>query len=629
MGVSHKLILVLLLPWLGVILMQGLFKKNSAGQIRTVQGVVLAELALIIHLYWEVLAGELALHWRIPGIELALTLQLDRFSYLFLLLVGIVWWIAAWTSCTCLPGNENSLRYRSILMGTQSAVVGVFLAGDYLTLFLFFELMTVLSYGMVVADGTEQARGAGRTYLLYGIASGLLLLTGILLMQQQSGSMLIIPATGQLAVPATFMLLAGFGIKAGILPMHGWMPETYSSAPASGSAVLSGVLSKVGIYGILRIALGNPLPAVGTFLNVAGITAMLWGGYAAARQSKPREILAFSSVSQIGFILMGLGSGILIGGESSYGFQGAVFHAFNHGLFKSGLFLTMGVLLEATCRRGREMVRRAAAVFMLGMIGIPFFSGGASKTLLHHAWTDILRGQGPLLRWPGEIFFVLIGALTVVYCVRLYRIVSKTPDYTYGCTDLGFSAYWPILAGALIVIGMGWFPQFVNRFLVAPAAGSLIPSGLKNTTFGSYYALEDLLTAGIILLVAWLLFKAVAWEALAKKTVPPWLYGRTWMRPAMAAGWYVAMVVGYTMEENLQQLYDRLARFGTRFVLRGYTLEERLQQVYDDASKRGADFLARTFFEDVDRWNLDTGIRVVSVIMAFLLLVFFIRYFFM
>jgi hypothetical protein len=132
-----------------------------------------------------------------------------------------------------------------------------------------------------------------------------------------------------------------------------------------------------------------------------------------------------------------------------------------------------------------------------------FFLEGPAKLFLHHAWTDILLGQGPLLRWPGEIFFVLIGALTVIYCVRLYRMLSETPDYSYGCTDLRFSAYWPILAGALIVVGMGWFPQYVNRFLVAPAAGCLIPSGLKDATFATYYAWEDLLTAGVILLTAW------------------------------------------------------------------------------------------------------------------------------
>jgi hydrogenase-4 component B len=321
MDMKVKLILVLALPWLGVIIMQRLFRKNPTGQIRTVQAVMLSELALIILLYREALSGELAIRWVLPGMDLALSLHMDRFAFLFLLLSGIVWWIAAWTSCTCLPGNESSLRYRSILMGTLSAVTGVFLAGDYLTLFLFYEFMTVLSYGLVVADGTAQARGAGRTYLLYGIVSGLLLLSGILFMQHQSGNLTVAHSQEPLSLLVTFLLLIGFGIKAGILPMHGWMPETYSSAPASGSAVLSGVLSKVGIYGILRVALSNPLPAVGTFLNVVGIVAMLWGGYAAVRHNKAREILAYSSVSQIGFILMGLGSGILIGGQSPYGFK--------------------------------------------------------------------------------------------------------------------------------------------------------------------------------------------------------------------------------------------------------------------------------------------------------------------
>jgi hydrogenase-4 component B len=628
MTLGGKLILVLFIPWLGVLMMQTVFRKRSQGQIRTVQIVMLAELAMIIHLFGETMSELVVMRLFFPGMELALSLQLDRFAYLFLLMAGIVWGIAAWTSCTCLPGNEASLRYRSILLGTLSAVAGVFIAGDFMTLFLFYELMTILSYGLVVSDGSARARGAGRTYLIYGIISGLFLLAGVLMMQYQSGNLLVSSPSGQVSLTVPFLLLVGFGIKAGMLPCHGWMPETYGSTPASGAAVLSGVLSKAGVYGMLRVALSYPLPAIGTFLNVVGVAAMLWGGYAAVRQKEPRDILAYSSVSQIGFILMGLGSGILIGGESPYGFQGAVFHAFNHGLFKSGLFLTVGVLLDATCRRGREMVLGAATVFMLGMIGIPFFSGGASKTLLHHAWTDILQVQGPLLRWPGEIFFVLIGALTVIYCVRLYRILAVRPDDSMSCTDLGLSAYWPILAGALIVIGMGWFPQYVNQYLVAPAAGCLISAGLKPTTFATYYAWQDLLTAGVIVLTAWVLLQKVSWVRLIEKPPPDWISGQTLVRPLMAAGWYVALTVGYTLEENLQLVYDHLSHRGTRFVMKGYTLEERLQQVYDDASKRGADFIARTFFEDVDRWNLDTGIRVVSVIMAFLLLLFFIRYFF-
>jgi len=96
----------------------------------------------------------------------------------------------------------------------------------------------------------------------------------------------------------------------------------------------------------------------------------------------------------------------------------------------------------------------------------------------------------------------------------------------------------------------------------------------------------------------------------------------------MRLGWYFSLAAGYYLEENLQTVYDRTANWGARFILRGYTLEERFQQMYDDVSQRGAAFISRAFFEDVDHWNLDTGIRVVSVIMAFLLIVFFARFIF-
>jgi hydrogenase-4 component B len=272
------------------------------------------------------------------------TFRADPLSVIFVILAAFLWLVVSIYSPKYMKHEGKYKLFDICTLVTLAAVLGVFMAGDMLTLLLFFELMTLASYFWVVHQWNRNAIKAGNFYLFYSITGGLILALGIVLLGTVLGGL---PAIGTGSIVyldskvsgwGIALLVVGFGIKAGMAPLHIWLPHAHSAAPTPGSALLSGLLIKVGAYGLIRVGefagwgmvLESGYGWFGLLLVVVGICTMLTGVLAALLQSNAKRLLAYHSVSQMGYVILGLGLGLYLGSDGGLGLMGSIYHIVNH-----------------------------------------------------------------------------------------------------------------------------------------------------------------------------------------------------------------------------------------------------------------------------------------------------------
>ncbi|MCI9581058.1 MAG: sodium:proton antiporter [Oscillospiraceae bacterium] len=349
---------------------------------------------------------------------LGLTLTLDGFRRLYTLIGGFMWLVSALASPRYFRRYRRRNRYYFFFLLTLGATVGVFLAADLTSVFLFFEIMSLASYVWVAQDERRESLRAGDTYLAVSVVGGLVMLMGLLLLSAQA-------QTQTTRYIAGFCLLFGFGAKAGSFPLHIWLPKAHPVAPAPASALLSGILTKAGIFGVLMLSTdlfrGDQL--WGRVILYLGCATMVLGAVLAVFSMDLKRTLACSSVSQIGFILVGIGVSTLLRAENALAARGALLHMVNHSLIKLVLFLAAGVVFQNIHKldlneirgfgRGKPLLHFVFLMGALGVGGIPLWNGYVSKTLLHEA---ILELGYPVI----EPLFLLSGGLTLAYMGKLY-----------------------------------------------------------------------------------------------------------------------------------------------------------------------------------------------------------------
>ena len=377
--------------------------------------------------------------------------------------------------------RENFGRYRFFVLFTLGAVEGVMLSGDLMTAFIFFEVLSFTSFTWVIHEETQAAIRAGYTYLFVAVIGGLLLFMGLLLLDHAAGTLSFAglhealsgagASPDSLARPQVLaggiLILLGFGAKAGMFPLHIWLPKAHPAAPSPASALLSGILTKVGIYGILMTALyvlaGDY--RFGLIVLAAGFLTMLLGAVLALFSVNLKRTLACSSMSQIGFILTGIAVTVLMGaaGEKEAvmtALAGTVQHMINHSLLKLTLFMAAGAVVMNLHTltldeirgwgRNKTALKTAFALGGLGISGVPLFNGYISKTLLHEGIVEavhVMREAGEaglvtisaekaaaiagILR-AGEWIFLFSGGLTFAYMLKLFIAIfaEKNRDET-------------------------------------------------------------------------------------------------------------------------------------------------------------------------------------------------------
>jgi formate hydrogenlyase subunit 3/multisubunit Na+/H+ antiporter MnhD subunit len=280
-------------------------------------------------------------------------------------------------------------------------------------------------------------------------------------------------------------------------PVHVWLPRAHPVAPTPASALLSGVMIKVGAFGILRVATSYYFPPknqvtdyldpiwktsenIGAAIIWFGIITMAIGVFYALQQSNMKKMLAYHSVSQMGYIIVGIGIAVYLGYRGAMGYTGAIYHIINHGLFKSLLFMVVGVVYYHTHEydmyklgglwKKLPLTATVCLIACFGISGIPLFNGFISKSILHHGLIEAFEYGDPSFKF-AEIMFMIVSAGTVCSFIKLfyYVFIQKT-DNTYPDLKRSYTSLDSALATiGLFIVLIGLFPRFLLEHFIIPA----------------------------------------------------------------------------------------------------------------------------------------------------------------
>ena len=444
----HILIcLLVFMPMAAAILSYLLGRKTKPGRDLFVWSVVIAEFVLSMVLAEN---ADSNVQVTVPGIcGFGLHFTVDGFRGIYAVIAAFMWMVTGLFSPEYFAHYRNRNRYYLFQLVTLGATEAIFLSADLYTTFVFFEIMSLCSYVWVAQDEKEASLRAGSTYLAVAIIGGMVLLMGIFLLQHQTGTLVIAELSqaceGKNLFAAGLCMFVGFAAKAGAFPIHIWLPKAHPVAPAPASSLLSGILTKTGIFGILVISCNILLHQElwGVFVLLIGVVTMFLGALLALFSVNFKRTLACSSVSQIGFILVGVGMLVLLGEENILAVRGTFLHMVNHSLFKLILFLVAAVIFRNTHKldlneirgfgRKKPLLCFCYLMGALGIGGIPLWSGYISKTLLHESIVEYLHAleEGHILSGfftaanikAVEWIFLFSGGLTVAYMCKLFVAV--------------------------------------------------------------------------------------------------------------------------------------------------------------------------------------------------------------
>ena len=417
--------------------------------------------------------------WPIP---LGINLVMDGLSGLVILAVSVVGFAAMLFSAGYMERYTAKPKYLSLFLLMVAGMNGVVLSGDLFNLFVFLEVASIASYALVGFGCGHEELEASFKYMVLGSVASMFILFGIGLVYGNTGSLNMAYASRAIAetgltrglVFALGLFVAGFGLKAALIPFHAWLPDAHSSAPAPISAMLSGVLIKtLGVYAITRVVFNvfGISIQLGWVLLVLGVLSMVAGGFLAIGQADIKRLMAYSSISQLGYVVMGIGLGGLIiaqGGSTAWAslaILGGLFHLINHAVYKSLLFLTSGSVEISTGTRQMDrmgglgkvlpITRATCTIASASIAGVPPFSGFWSKLIL------VIAAVGAGYIWLGAII-VFVAVLTLIMYLKVQRYVflGELPENLSGVEERRGSmtcamvvlAYLCVLMGLLLLV---------------------------------------------------------------------------------------------------------------------------------------------------------------------------------
>nr|WP_300824589.1 proton-conducting transporter membrane subunit [uncultured Schaedlerella sp.] len=487
MNFNIWLILAVFLPIAcGVLILffPGLKKRNL------LLGVSFLSLAVSMLCALAVAAGgEAELHLLQFGGSLEVYFHVDPLGRVFAAVITVVWLMAGIFSCEYMKHEKEEKRYFGFYVLVYGVLMALCFSGNLVTYYMFYEMMTLTTLPLIMHNKSREAIMAGLKYLFYSLCGAYLVLFGIYFLNRYAGTLDFtaggsgLEAAGghsALMLAVVFLMILGFGVKAGMFPMHAWLPTAHPVAPAPASAVLSGLVVKMGVLGIVRVIFYVVGPEVirGTWVQTAWLTLTLitvfMGSMLAYREKVMKKRLAYSTVSQISYILFGLA---LLNPEAM---TGSLLHVVFHACIKSCLFLSAGAVIYKTGRTrvdeltgiGKEMPVTAWCYTFasLALVGIPPASGFISKWYLAGG---SLESGIPVFSWLGPVILLVSALLTAGYLLPItIRGFLPGADYDYE----GLQKKEPsgvmvvpllILAGLSVLLGL--FPnpliQYLNQII--------------------------------------------------------------------------------------------------------------------------------------------------------------------
>ena len=450
-----------------------------------------------------------------------------------------------------------SLHYTALLLLVVSMMLVVVTSGGFSFLFSW-ELMTIASFILILFEAERQeVRRAALNYLVMMHIGFMFLVAGFVMLYNvtDSANFAAVECYFKVAAPLPLfmMLFIGFGMKAGLFPMHIWLPEAHPAAPSHVSAIMSGVMIKTGVYGILRLmqAIDNNIDLlynIGLIVLLAGIITGIWGVIFAAMQNDVKRLLAYSSIENIGVILIGLGVAAVGHAAGSNligmcGMCGALLHIVNHSLFKTMLFFSAGNIYSRMHTTAMNQMGGLAkhmpvtAILMLfatvAICALPPLNGFVSELLIYIGmFNGVSDGHEVLYAVGGIIALSLIGGVVVLAFTKLYGIVflgSPRSHHVAECTEVDNQRIAAMAIPAALILFVGLLPQLAIRpiALVAEAV-----TGADSSIAVNQFTpmLTSLSCVGIILILVIALLFVMKYRAQLKRKIesgPTWGCGFT------------------------------------------------------------------------------------------------------
>jgi proton-translocating NADH-quinone oxidoreductase chain N len=465
--------LFLLLPLLAIMILNLPF-RNVMQKLALWAGLLLSlwQIVAVILLALGIAGG-----WDVWASFLTLNLHYDNLTLVLLLSVGIVVFATILVGWQTISNPTQKFGFVNLVMVAMIGMNGTVMLTDLFSLYIFIEITAVSSFILIAFQRDINAlEGAFKYIILSATATIMMLLSiSILLLvagdtsfasvgnaiRQANGNPLVIFAVG--------IFICGLFIKGGLVPFHGWLPAAYSAAPAAASVLLAGIATKAsGIYALIRLVTsvfaGNA--SINHILMLVGTISILVGAFAALGQSDFKRMLAYSSISQVGYIILGLGCG------TNLGIVGAVFHLFNHSIFKSLLFVNSAAVEQQSGTTDMNKLGGLGAkmpitnitslIAFLSTAGVPPLAGFWSKLIIVIAlWQNSL--------YAYAVIAVLASILTLAYLLLMQRKVffGTLADGLQNVREAGLGIVLPASVLAAIIIGVGLlFPLMFNSVLM-------------------------------------------------------------------------------------------------------------------------------------------------------------------
>ena len=473
------------LPLAGAVLILLVGSDRLARVIALATTLATVAVSAPLYLYFDKASSALQFvevrEW-IPSWNIAYGMGVDGISLPFIFLAALLSVLCVGASWTAIQTRVR--EFYAALLVAETAMIGLFAASNLFLFFVFWELMVIPLFLIIGVWG-----GPGRVYsavkfLLFTLAGSVLMLVGIIAVYQAFGTMDFKALAGETIEPGFqawlfVAFLAAFAVKVPMFPVHTWLPDAHTEAPTAGSVILAGILLKMGAYGFLRISLPILPDAVQLFLTpmmVISVVAIVYGAYVTLVQKDVKRLIAFSSVSHMGFVTLGIFT------LDRSGVEGAILQMINHGIVSAALFLCVGMIYERTHTREIKDYGGVAkiapvystflAVFCLAAAGFPGFNSFVGEFL-------IIGGAFRTEVWLGAMA-VWGVALGTTYLVWLYyRVVMGeiNPGLAGLKLELNAREVATLAPLALLAVCLGLYPELVLSYLRVPVA-ELLAAGV-------------------------------------------------------------------------------------------------------------------------------------------------------
>ena len=536
---QHFPIYAIMVLFLGAFLIVVFGGNRTARNILALLSIT-ASLAFILALVKPVMwNGEIIAYWmggRVPagGYAIGIALEVDALSLFFALLVSVAVFVSGVYSIQYMRHDDNEREYYTLFLILGGGVMGLVLSGDLFNMFIMVEILTFAAVALTAFRNTAKgALEAAFKYLVVGSIGSTCILVGTSMLYAQAHTLnlaqlaQVIPGNLNTATKVAFALLfVGFGTKAFIVPFHPLAADAHGAAPASISVMISGVLTKSGIYGIIRLTYflfqTMNLGTMQFLLVFIGSLSMFICVTMALAQHDFKRLLAFHSISQIGYVLTAVGL------CTALGVSAGLYHAMNHTLVKGLLFLAAGAVLHetGTTDLGKlgglsKKMPHTTVLFLIGAFsisGIPPFNGFASKWMIYQATYQKAVESGNIGFLLVTIIALVTSVLTLASFVKVSQSVffGQLPRELENVKEVSFGMRLAMGIFALLCVLTGLFPNLVTTYITEPAAKAVFSVAQYISAMGfdaSGVAAENAVSfahVGVWEPISWLLILCIA-----------------------------------------------------------------------------------------------------------------------